>query len=100
MTAPRNKAIFGDNAFATEAGIHQDGILKKPANYEFINPFRFNRKRSLLVGRHSGRAIIRYLAAEFGAEADENLIDQFYVEYVAERPLRGGESGGAAGQSL
>lgn len=59
MPAPRNKAIFGDNAFATEAGIHQDGILKNPATYEFINPYRFDRERSLLVGRHSGRAIIR-----------------------------------------
>jgi 2-isopropylmalate synthase len=86
MPAPRNKAIFGENAFATEAGIHQDGILKNPATYEFINPHRFDRERALLVGRHSGRAIIRYLLDGLGEQADEELVDQLYREYVAERP--------------
>ena len=86
MAAPRNKAIFGDNAFATEAGIHQDGILKNPATYEFIRPFHFNRKRSLVVGRHSGRAIIRYLLGELGTPIEEDLVDKLYTEYVSERP--------------
>ncbi|GAA1590941.1 LeuA family protein [Actinoplanes couchii] len=86
MPAPRNKAIFGENAFATEAGIHQDGILKNPATYEFINPHRFHRERSLLVGRHSGRAIIRYLLEGLGEPVDEKVVDRFYLEYVSERP--------------
>ncbi|SCG59400.1 LeuA family protein [Micromonospora halophytica] len=86
MPAPRNKAIFGENAFATEAGIHQDGILKNPATYEFINPYRFDRERSLLVGRHSGRAIIRYLLEDLGEPVDENVVDRLYLEYVSERP--------------
>ncbi|MFF1908756.1 LeuA family protein [Kitasatospora sp. NPDC058218] len=86
MPAPRNKAIFGDNAFATEAGIHQDGILKNPATYEFINPYRFARQRSLLVGRHSGRAVFRHVLQQLGMEPDDALVERLYTEYVTERP--------------
>jgi 2-isopropylmalate synthase len=90
MRSPRNKAIFGDNAFATEAGIHQDGILKNPATYEFIDPHRFGRPRSLLVGRHSGRAIIRHVLDGMGVTAGDALVDELYTELVLDRP--GGEA--------
>ncbi|MCN9243554.1 LeuA family protein [Streptomyces sp. RY43-2] len=86
MAPPRNKAVFGDNAFATEAGIHQDGILKNPATYEFLNPDRFARQRSMLVGRHSGRAVFRHVLQQLGVEPDEDLVERLYTEYVTERP--------------
>ncbi|NUT48893.1 MAG: pyruvate carboxyltransferase [Saccharothrix sp.] len=86
MRAPRNKAIFGDNAFATEAGIHQDGILKNPATYEFLDPTRFDRPRSLLVGRHSGRSIIRHVLVGLGVTPHDALVDELYAEFVLDRP--------------
>lgn len=86
MTTPRNKAIFGANAFATQAGIHQDGILKNPATYEFIDPARFGRERALLVGRHSGRAILRHLLGRIGVDEDASLVDRLYEELIASRP--------------
>lgn len=85
MSPPRNKPVFGDNAFATQAGIHQAGILRNPATYEYINPERFGRKRSLLVGRHSGRAILRYLLDRMDVEPDPMLLDELYTEFIAER---------------
>ncbi|WP_018219837.1 LeuA family protein [Salinispora pacifica] len=86
MAVPRNKAIVGLNAFATQAGIHQDGILKNPATYEFMDPARWGRHRSILVGRHSGRAVVRYVLAELGAPEDDALVDRMYEELVASRP--------------
>ncbi|MFH8565831.1 LeuA family protein [Streptomyces sp. NPDC017988] len=83
----RNKAVFGVNSFATEAGIHQDGILKNPVNYEYLNPHRFGRERSLLVGRHSGRAVLRYLLTRTGIAQDEALVDELYEEFIASTPL-------------
>lgn len=86
MDTPRNKAIFGSNAFATQAGIHQHGILRNPATYELVDPARFGRQRRLLVGRHSGRAILRHLLAEFGRAEDTALVDCAYEELIASRP--------------
>lgn len=89
ISAPRNKAVLGLNSFATQAGIHQDGILKNPATYEFLDPQRFGLKRSLLVGRHSGRAVLRYLLQQLGTAPDPELVDQLYAEFIAARS--GGE---------
>ncbi|ONI88794.1 pyruvate carboxyltransferase [Saccharothrix sp. ALI-22-I] len=85
MPPPRNKPVFGDNAFSTQAGIHQAGILRNPATYEYINPYRFGRKRSLLVGRHSGRAILRYLLERMDVAPDPVLLDELYTEFIAQR---------------
>jgi 2-isopropylmalate synthase len=81
LDQPRNKPIFGVNAFATQAG-----ILRNPATYEYIDPASFGRKRSLLVGRHSGRAILRYLLGQMRIDADESTVDDLYEEFVANRP--------------
>jgi 2-isopropylmalate synthase len=86
LPTPRNKAIFGTNAFATQAGIHQAGILRNPITYEFINPLMFGRTRSLLIGRHSGRAILRHLLGQLGIPADDALVDDLYEQHIASRP--------------
>jgi 2-isopropylmalate synthase len=81
----RAKAVFGTNAFATQAGIHQAGMLRNPETYEYLEPARFGRERSLLVGRHSGHAVLRYLLDQIHVPADDGLVAQLYEEYVAGR---------------
>ncbi len=55
----RNKAIVGRNAFAHEAGIHQDGMLKEPRTYEIMRPEDVGfAKTDLVLGKHSGRAAL------------------------------------------
>ncbi|GLZ27977.1 hypothetical protein Lesp02_01670 [Lentzea sp. NBRC 105346] len=85
----RNKAIVGRNSFATEAGIHQAGMLRNPVTYEYIEPERFGRERELVVGRHSGRAILRHV---LGGDADEVLVNRLYEEHIANREHGGFES--------
>ncbi|MET9578868.1 pyruvate carboxyltransferase [Streptomyces massasporeus] len=85
LPQPRNKAIFGTNAFATQAGIHQAGMLRAPVTYEYVEPHRFGRERSILVGRHSGRAVLRFVMAQMGLEPDERLVDLVYEQHVAHR---------------
>ncbi|MFH8347401.1 LeuA family protein [Streptomyces sp. NPDC018045] len=85
LSAPRNKAIFGTNSFATQAGIHQAGILRAPLTYEYVEPARFGRERKILVGRHSGRAVLRHVLQELKLPTDERLVDRLYEEYVAHR---------------
>jgi len=51
-----NKAIVGENAFAHESGIHQDGVLKDKQTYEIMTPESVGvGKTTLVLGRHSGR---------------------------------------------
>jgi 2-isopropylmalate synthase len=56
LTVPANKPIVGDNAFAHEAGIHQDGVLKDTRTYEIIRPESVGiPSNRLVLGKHSGR---------------------------------------------
>jgi len=61
---PPNKAIVGDYAFAHESGIHTHGVLSNPLTYEPYPPELVGNKRRLTIGKHSGRAIIRYKIQE------------------------------------
>ncbi|MFC0039491.1 LeuA family protein [Actinomadura rayongensis] len=81
----RNKPLFGQNAFATQAGIHQSAILRNPETYEYLDPERFGRRRSLLVGRHSGRAVLHHLIGEMGLPSDPELVDRLYQDLVVSR---------------
>ncbi|WP_354640883.1 LeuA family protein [Kitasatospora camelliae] len=85
LEEPRNKAIFGTYAFGTAAGIHQQGILNNPATYEYVEPARFGRKRSLLIARHSGRAVLRHLLEQIGVEVDDERLAELYRVHIAER---------------
>ena len=65
-----NKAIVGANAFAHEAGIHQDGMLKERTTYEIMNPADVGWEGTKLVlGKHSGRAGFRNALHELGHPA-------------------------------
>ncbi len=67
ISVPPNKAVVGANAFAHEAGIHQDGILKNPLTYEIIVPEKVGvPARRLVLGKHSGRNAFRARFADLG----------------------------------
>ena len=67
MVVQRNKAIVGRNAFAHEAGIHQDGMLKEPSTYEIMRPEDVGfEKTDLVLGKHSGKAALSDRAKQLG----------------------------------
>jgi 2-isopropylmalate synthase len=74
-----NKAVVGANAFAHEAGIHQDGIIKNPLTYEIISPEAVGvSSRSLVLGKHSGRNALRQTLKELGYEPSEIELAECY----------------------
>ncbi|MBT9170428.1 MAG: 2-isopropylmalate synthase [Actinobacteria bacterium] len=70
-TIPVWKAIVGVNVFAHESGIHADGVLKNPLNYEAFSPEEVGLQRQLVIGKHSGRASILTKFREYGIELSE-----------------------------
>src|ERR1700674_3124896 len=74
-----NKAVVGSNAFAHEAGIHQDGILKNPLTYEIISPEAVGvPKRQLVLGKHSGRNALRAALVDIGYAPTPEELDECY----------------------
>ncbi|HUL17218.1 MAG TPA: 2-isopropylmalate synthase [Terriglobales bacterium] len=74
-----NKAVVGANAFAHEAGIHQDGIIKNPLTYEIISPETVGvPSRSLVVGKHSGRHALRETLHNLGYEPSDAELAEIY----------------------
>src|SRR5262249_34674209 len=75
MTVQRNKAIVGQNAFAHEAGIHQDGMLKERSTYEIMKPEDVGIPRTeLVLGKHSGRHALKQRVTDLGYHlTDEQL---------------------------
>jgi 2-isopropylmalate synthase len=105
---PINKPIVGDNAFAHEAGIHQDGVLKNRLNYEIMRPESVGLDSNRLVlGKHSGRHAfvtrLRELGLEYGdidmnrtferfkalADAKKHVYDEDLIALVAQESVRG-----------
>jgi 2-isopropylmalate synthase len=79
-----NKAIVGRNAFAHEAGIHQDGYLKERTTYEIIDPKTVGVPESRLVlGKHSGRHALNARCAELGVALDREQLDEMYRQFSA-----------------
>jgi 2-isopropylmalate synthase len=68
----RNKAIVGANAFAHEAGIHQDGMLKDAATYQIIDPAELGLTMTLPLGKHSGRHAFARACADAGIDLDND----------------------------
>jgi 2-isopropylmalate synthase len=79
IAVPPNKAVVGANAFAHEAGIHQDGILKNPLTYEIIVPEKVGvPARRLVLGKHSGRNAFRSRLGELGFETTDAELAECY----------------------
>ena len=77
-----NKAIVGANAFAHEAGIHQDGMLKHQTTYEIMRPEDVGvNQTKLVLGKHSGRHALRNRLAEMGHSLDEVELDKAFVRF-------------------
>ena len=84
LQVQRNKAIVGRNAFAHEAGIHQDGMLKERRTYEIMRPEDVGlAKTDLVLGKHSGRAALADRAKALGyhltGEQLQTVFEQFKV---------------------
>lgn len=72
MAIPPNKAVVGDNAFAHESGIHQDGVLKEKTTYEIISPELIGAESNRLVlGKHSGRHALMDKMATLGYDLSD-----------------------------
>jgi 2-isopropylmalate synthase len=77
-----NKAIVGANAFAHEAGIHQDGVLKNKTTYEIIEPATVGLETNrLIMGKHSGRHAFRDRLRKLGYELSEGDTDRLFTKF-------------------
>ncbi len=77
-----NKAIVGANAFAHEAGIHQDGMLKHQTTYEIMRPEDVGvNQTTLVMGKHSGRAALRARLASMGHSLDEDELNKAFTRF-------------------
>ena len=68
---PAWKAIVGDNMFAHESGIHADGAIKNPKNYEAFDPAIVGLERQIVIGKHSGKAAILNKFKEYNIDLDD-----------------------------
>ncbi len=79
-----NKAVVGRNAFAHEAGIHQDGVLKNPLTYEIMTPQSVGvPANALVLGKHSGRHALGKRCERLGFEFSRRDLDAVYKRFVA-----------------
>src|SRR5580693_5665338 len=79
-----NKAVVGANAFAHEAGIHQDGIIKNPLTYEIISPQTVGvPARALVLGKHSGRNALKTSLKDLGYEPTTAELAECYKRVTA-----------------
>jgi 2-isopropylmalate synthase len=77
-----NKAVVGANAFAHEAGIHQDGMLKNPMTYEIMRPETIGLSRNKLVlGKHSGRHALRSHLEEMGYQLSDEELNLVFAKF-------------------
>jgi len=79
-----NKAIVGANAFAHEAGIHQDGVIKNALTYEIMSPESIGlSKSSLVLGKHSGRAALAERIKELGFTVTKEELQRVFEKFKA-----------------
>lgn len=78
-----NKAIVGRNAFAHEAGIHQDGVIKDRRTYEIMKPEDVGVESTLVLGKHSGRHAVKKRCEDLGYALSRFELDRVYREVIA-----------------
>ena len=72
---PKTQPFVGDNIFTHESGIHVAAILENPYTYEPISPEFVGNKRNLVLGKHSGKRMIKQILHDHDIDADENLVN-------------------------
>jgi len=83
MLVQRNKAVVGENAFAHESGIHQDGMLKNRETYEIMTPESIGLlKSNIVLGRHSGRHGLKARLIELGYTINEVELQKLYEKFT------------------
>jgi 2-isopropylmalate synthase len=84
LLVQRNKAIVGENAFAHESGIHQDGMLKYRETYEIMDPAVVGiAKSALVLGKHSGRHAFRDRISQLGYAITEEQVEAAFAKFKA-----------------
>src|SRR5688500_15115670 len=84
LVVQRNKAIVGENAFAHESGIHQDGMLKYRETYEIMNPTTVGiPATSLVLGKHSGRHAFKDRVTQLGYKLNEEQLESAFTRFKA-----------------
>lgn len=85
MIVQPHKAIVGQNAFAHESGIHQDGMLKSKQTYEIMSPETIGLNRTvdagIVLGKHSGRHAVKTRLAEMGYSLDAQDLDDVFKRF-------------------
>jgi 2-isopropylmalate synthase len=82
LQVQRNKAVVGQNAFAHEAGIHQDGMLKHAATYEIMRPEDVGIPRTeLVLGKHSGRHALKQRIGDLGYHLDDEQLNRVFEQF-------------------
>ena len=82
LEVQRNKAIVGENAFAHEAGIHQDGVLKERTTYEIMNPSDVGLpENKLVLGKHSGRHAFRERVSDLGYTLSDEQVENAFTAF-------------------
>lgn len=78
-----NKAVVGSNAFAHEAGIHQDGVLKNRMTYEIMTPESIGLSQgNLVLGKHSGRHAVKNRFEELGYKLNDEELNRAYQRFI------------------
>jgi len=89
IPVPPNKAIVGANAFAHEAGIHQDGLLKDVRTYEIMSPRSVGAPGSrFILGKHSGSSVIKDYIKKSGYMVDEGELNDITARFKEMADLR------------
>jgi len=90
IPVPPNKAIVGENAFTHEAGIHVDGILKKPSTYEPIKPEIVGAKRRFVLGKHVGFKAVKKLLGDAGFDMPDDKAKEVYkqIKFIGDKGKR------------
>lgn len=75
LKIPPNFPVVGENIFRHKSGIHQDGVLKNPLTYEVFTPEEIGTTRTIALGKHSGKAAIRFKLDELGLQCNDEEIE-------------------------
>jgi 2-isopropylmalate synthase len=89
LNVPAHKPILGQNAFSSEAGMHQQGLIKHRFTYEHLRAEDYGTVPRMVLGRHSGRNLIRQRLREDGIrEIHDSLVDKIYERMISDSEYR------------